>query len=122
MANINLGSKDKSAVYYDPPITDVVPPVRDLLENYAHIPPKDVVPRLIEMVGCCPCPCLLAHRLLRLCSPDPLTLVLPISLPHRRSARTAAGMPASSPGKVALTQEEDRGCTADTVGLTLQVG
>jgi|SRR3569833_1098301 len=80
MVAVNIGSKDKSAVYYDPPIKEVVQPVRHLLETYAKIPPEDVIPRLNEMV-CAPSP--LLSGLLLLCS-SPFLLGTYISLTHAR--------------------------------------
>lgn len=46
-----IGSKSKEVGWYDPPITAVAEPVRDLLENYSHYQPDEVIPRTIEMVG-----------------------------------------------------------------------
>jgi len=47
---LQIGSKDKSVGWYDPPITSVVEPVRDLLENYAGYSSEEVIPRIVEMV------------------------------------------------------------------------
>lgn len=46
-----IGSKDRSVGWYDPPITTVEGPIRDLLENYSHIPADDVVSRITETVS-----------------------------------------------------------------------
>lgn len=48
--NLPIGSKDKSVGWYDPPITEVSPAVRDLLEVYAGIPAEEVIPRILEVV------------------------------------------------------------------------
>lgn len=45
---LQIGSKDRSVGWYDPPITSIPKPVRDLLENYSHVPPEEVIPRIIE--------------------------------------------------------------------------
>ncbi|KAB5550009.1 hypothetical protein GE09DRAFT_1128660 [Coniochaeta sp. 2T2.1] len=46
--NLAIGSKEKTVGWYDPPITSVSGPIRDLLENYSHIPADEVVPRIVE--------------------------------------------------------------------------
>lgn len=48
-----IGSKNKEVGWYDPLITAVADPVRDLLENYSHYQPDEVIPRTIEMVSAC---------------------------------------------------------------------
>jgi len=45
---LQIGSKDHSVGWYDPPITSIPPPVRNLLENYSHISPEEVIPRIIS--------------------------------------------------------------------------
>ncbi|KAK3935947.1 hypothetical protein QBC46DRAFT_420675 [Diplogelasinospora grovesii] len=45
---LQVGSKDRSVGWYDPPTTSVEGPIRDLLENYSHVPPDEVVSRIVE--------------------------------------------------------------------------
>ncbi|OIW26034.1 hypothetical protein CONLIGDRAFT_708928 [Coniochaeta ligniaria NRRL 30616] len=49
-----IGSKDRTVGWYDPPLTSIDGPIRDLLENYSHIPANEVVPRIIETVSTTP--------------------------------------------------------------------
>ncbi|KAK3319920.1 hypothetical protein B0T19DRAFT_274575 [Cercophora scortea] len=44
-----IGSKDRNVAWYDPPLTSVEGPIRDLLENYSHVPADEVVSRVVEM-------------------------------------------------------------------------
>ena len=46
-----VGSKSKDVAWYFPPITAVSEPVRDLLENYSHYTPDEVIPRILEIVS-----------------------------------------------------------------------
>lgn len=48
--NLAIGSKDRSVGWYDPPITSVEGPIRDLLENYSHVPSDEVISRIVETV------------------------------------------------------------------------
>lgn len=43
-------TREKSVGWYNPPVTSVVEPVRDLLEKYAGFPPDKVIPQMVEMV------------------------------------------------------------------------
>jgi len=45
-----IGSRDRSVGWYDPPITSVNQPVRELLEKYSLVPPDEVIPRIIKTV------------------------------------------------------------------------
>ncbi|KAK3689858.1 hypothetical protein B0T22DRAFT_378782 [Podospora appendiculata] len=45
-----IGAKDRSVGWYDPPPTSVEGPIRDLLENYSHVPADEVVSRIVETV------------------------------------------------------------------------
>ncbi|KAB5578313.1 hypothetical protein GE09DRAFT_952277 [Coniochaeta sp. 2T2.1] len=52
--NLAIGSKEKTVGWYDTPITSVAEAIRDLLENYSHIPADEVVPRIVETVSSSP--------------------------------------------------------------------
>jgi hypothetical protein len=45
-----IGSKDKRALYYDPPLDKVSPAIRELLEGYGGMDTTDVLPRILEAV------------------------------------------------------------------------
>jgi hypothetical protein len=44
-------SRDTNVGWYDPPITTVGESTRELLEQYAHFPPDEVIARLMEAVS-----------------------------------------------------------------------
>ncbi|KAK3324956.1 hypothetical protein B0H66DRAFT_511234 [Apodospora peruviana] len=46
---LQIGSKDRSVGWYDPPIVSVDDPIRDLLENYSRISTDNVIPRINSM-------------------------------------------------------------------------
>jgi hypothetical protein len=48
-AGLQVGSRDRSVGWYDPPLTSVEEPV--LLEKYSGTPPDEVLPRIIETVS-----------------------------------------------------------------------
>jgi hypothetical protein len=49
-----IGDRAKSSPFYDPPLAEVKPEVRALLEEYAAIPAEDVLSRIMEAVSSSP--------------------------------------------------------------------
>lgn len=46
-----IGSKDKSVAWYDKTFSGVPADARELLEKYSKIPPEEVEPHVLSMVG-----------------------------------------------------------------------
>ena len=46
-----IGSKDRSVAWYDKTLSGVPADARDLLERYSKVPPDEVEPHVLSMVG-----------------------------------------------------------------------
>lgn len=50
-ASSQIGSKDRSVAWYDKTFSGVPADARELLEKYSKIPPNEVEPHVLSMVG-----------------------------------------------------------------------
>ena len=49
--NPDIKAQDKNVQWYKPDLETVSPQARELLENYSHIPPDEVIPHILRIVS-----------------------------------------------------------------------